>query len=63
MKINRRIRIKVMKRIINRLENYLIRTGPYGYTDTSKIFNDLMDWEIKLDHYESANRHERHGTE
>lgn len=48
MKINRRIRIKVIKRIIKRLER-LALCLPYSHTDPYKIFNEIMDWEEKLE--------------
>lgn len=52
MKINRKIRIKVIRRIIKRLEKIYYKINPYGYKDSMKYYYLIEYWEDKLKEYE-----------
>lgn len=47
MKINKKIRIKVLKRMIQRLKDKLENISHYGYDDGFKVYRDLDYWESK----------------
>lgn len=51
MKINKNIRVKVIKRILKRLNNYYKSLSPYGYVDTFEVYKEIDYWEEKLEQY------------
>ena len=52
MKINRKIRIKVIKKIIKRLEYYSKNASPWDGSDY-EYYKQIEYWEDKLKDYES----------
>ncbi len=48
MKINKKIRLKIVKRIYERLKKELRDCNPYGYVDCDKIYEKLDYWEDLL---------------
>lgn len=53
MKINNKLRIKAIQRILKRLNKFYNSLSPYGFTDTFEVYKEIDYWEEKLNYYKN----------